>query len=89
MELREISTSIKESNRQVLSASKVKKGSYVFGIIAIVAILNFSIPLFYNGVQSYQSLFVNTVEFIESTIFINLKGGQAASPENYVENVRY
>ena len=89
MEIREISTSIKESNKQVLKTSKVKSGSYVFGVIAIVAVLNFSIPLFYNGLQSYQSLFVNTVEFIESTIFINLKGGQAASPENYVENVRY
>lgn len=89
MELREISTSIKESNKQVLKTSKVKSGSYVFGVIAIVAVLNFSIPLFYNGIQSYQSLFVNTVEFIESTIFINLKGGQAASPENYVKNVRY
>jgi hypothetical protein len=89
MELREISTSIKESNKQVLKTNKVKGGSYVFGIIAIVAVLNFSIPLFYNGLQSYQCLFVNTVEFIESTIFINLKGGQAASPENYVKNVRY
>jgi hypothetical protein len=52
MELREISTSIKESNKQVLKTNKVKGGSYVFGIIAIVAVLNFSIPLFYNGLQS-------------------------------------
>ena len=86
MELREISTSIKESNKQVLKTSKVKSGSYVFGIIAIVAVLNFSIPLFYNGIQSYQSLFVNTVEELENikvlpastVIFPGVNGGSEA-----------
>ena len=85
MELREISTSIKEANKQVLKAKRPPKSNYVFGVIAIIAILNFSLPFFYSGLDSYRCVFVNTIELIESSILINLEGGQAISPENFVK----
>lgn len=84
MELREISTRIKEANKQVLKAKRPPKKNIVFGVIAIIAILNFSLPFFYGGLDSYKCVFVNAVEMIQDSIFINLEG-QALTPANFVK----
>ena len=85
--LRKISTSIKEdANRLTLKRSK-KPSHYFFISIALIAVLNFSIPLFTSGFTSCSSLFVNAISFIESAFFIDINDGQTLSPENIVKCV--
>ena len=88
--IRKISTSIKEASKKHTEQKPKRYSCYFFVLVASIAILNFSIPLFTSCFTSCSSLFVNAVGIIESTFFININDGEILSPENFVKNnVRY
>jgi len=83
--IRSISSEIKTRRKDVLNRKTTSKSLFLSGI-ALIAILNFSIPLLNAEVSSCNSVFVNVIELVSRSIFPNFTGGQGTAPDQFVNN---
>ena len=81
--IKEISISIKQKRQKLINLQKKSKKSFFLLGIALVAILNFSIPLMNIGFNSCDSVIVNLVDLFQGFI-VDFSG--ESYPEQYVQN---
>ena len=81
--IKEISISIKQKRNHLIKRQKKSKKSFFLLGIALVAILNFSIPLMNIGFNSCDSVIVNLVDLFQGFI-VDFSG--ESYPEQYVQN---
>ena len=81
--IKNISIAIKARRKYLLSNSKQTRRSFFLFGIALVAILNFSVPLMNVGFNSCDSVIVNLVDLLQGFI-VDFSG--ESYPEQYVQN---
>lgn len=78
--IRKISLDIKKRRKDILNQKKQRKSLFFLGV-ALIAILNFSIPLLNAQLKSCNSVFVNAIEFVSRSVLLNFTGGQGTDPD--------